>query len=49
MQRAQLLQEENDELYGLLRQGEVGKVKEEVSALRRLVQRLEGALKREYY
>jgi hypothetical protein len=45
MQRAQLLQEENDELYGLLQHGEVGKLKEEAAALRRLVQRLESALK----
>ncbi|KAJ7283976.1 hypothetical protein C8J57DRAFT_1294057 [Mycena rebaudengoi] len=44
-QRTRLLQEENDELYDLLKQGETGKLKEEVRGLRRLVQRLEGALR----
>ncbi|KAJ7180239.1 hypothetical protein C8R43DRAFT_972319 [Mycena crocata] len=44
-QRTRLLQEENDELYQLLRQGETGKLKEEVRGLRRLVERLEGALR----
>ncbi|RDB22587.1 hypothetical protein Hypma_010053 [Hypsizygus marmoreus] len=44
-QRARLLQEENDELYDLLKQGETGKLKEEVRGLRRVVERLEGALR----
>lgn len=44
-QRTRLLQEENDELYQLLKQGETGKLKEEVRGLRRLVERLEGALR----
>jgi hypothetical protein len=45
MQRARLLQEENDELYALLKQGEVAKLRDEAIALRKLAQRLEGALK----
>jgi hypothetical protein len=44
-QRARSLQEENDELYDLLKQGETGKLKEEVQGLRRLVEKLEGALR----
>lgn len=44
-QRTRLLQEENDELYELLKHGETGKLKEEVRGLRRVVGRLEGALK----
>ncbi|KAG5651966.1 hypothetical protein H0H81_006781 [Sphagnurus paluster] len=44
-QRARLLQDENDELYELLKQGETGKLKEEVRGLRRVVARLEGALR----
>ncbi|TFK75788.1 hypothetical protein BDN72DRAFT_874075 [Pluteus cervinus] len=44
-QRARLLQEENDELYELLRFSETGKLKEEVRVLRRVVSRLEGALR----
>ncbi|PCH41125.1 hypothetical protein WOLCODRAFT_137202 [Wolfiporia cocos MD-104 SS10] len=44
-QRAKILQEENDELYELLKSGETGKLKEDVHALRRVVQKLEGALK----
>jgi hypothetical protein len=40
-QRATLLQEENDELYDLLKIGETGKLKEEAS---RVVNRLEGSL-----
>jgi hypothetical protein len=44
-QRVRLLQEENDELYELLKFGETGKLKEEVRGLRRVVERLEGALK----
>lgn len=44
-QRVRLLQEENDELYELLKFGETGKLKEEVLGLRRVVERLEGALR----
>ncbi|KAF7288301.1 hypothetical protein HMN09_01410200 [Mycena chlorophos] len=44
-QRTRLLQEENDELYDLLRNSETGKLKEEVRGLRRVVDRLEGALR----
>ncbi|KAJ6515753.1 hypothetical protein C8R45DRAFT_957499 [Mycena sanguinolenta] len=44
-QRLRVLQEENDELYELLKQGETGKLKEEVGGLRRLVDRLNGALR----
>ncbi|KAJ7765012.1 hypothetical protein DFH07DRAFT_1015625 [Mycena maculata] len=44
-QRTRLLQEENDELYQLLKVGETGKLKEEVRGLRRLVERLESALR----
>lgn len=44
-QRARLLQDENEELYGLLNLGETGKLKEEVRGLRRVVDRLEGALR----
>ncbi|KZT12534.1 uncharacterized protein LAESUDRAFT_718800 [Laetiporus sulphureus 93-53] len=43
--RAKVLQEENDELYELLKVGETGRLKEDVRALRRVVQKLEGALK----
>lgn len=43
--RVALLQQENDELYGLLKGSAVGKLKEEVVALRRAVSKLEGALK----
>ena len=43
-QRAHLLQEENDELYELLKQGETGKLKDEVRGLRRAVAKLENAL-----
>ncbi|EMD40793.1 hypothetical protein CERSUDRAFT_111375 [Gelatoporia subvermispora B] len=43
--RAKVLQEENDELYELLKSGETGRLKEDVRVLRRLVERLEGALK----
>ena len=45
VQRAKILQEENDELYELLKTGETGRLKEDVRALRRVVQRLEGALR----
>jgi hypothetical protein len=44
-QWAHILQEENDELYELLKSGETGKLKEEVRGLRRVVERLEGALR----
>ncbi|KAF9247323.1 hypothetical protein BU15DRAFT_39465 [Melanogaster broomeanus] len=44
-QRVRLLQEENDELYELLKHGETGKLKEEVRGLRRVVDRLESALR----
>lgn len=47
-QRARLLQEENDELYELLRFSETGKLKEEVRGLRRLVQRLQSALRQSH-
>ena len=43
-QRARLLQEENDELYELLKLGETGKFKEEVYGLRKVVEKLQGAL-----
>lgn len=45
VQRTKLLQEENDELYELLKSGETGKLKEEVRGLRKVVDRLERALK----
>jgi hypothetical protein len=45
IQRAKLLQEENDELYEILKSGETGRLKEEVKSLRRIVGRLENALK----
>jgi len=48
-QRARLLQEENDELYEILRFSETGKLREEVRGLRRLVQRLQSALRRTYF
>ena len=44
-----LLQEENDELYDLLKQGETGKLKEEVRGLRRVVDRLESALRGDHF
>ena len=47
-QRCKILQEENDELYELLKAGETGNLKEDVRALRRVVQKLEGALKGVY-
>jgi WTAP/Mum2p family len=43
-QRAKLLQEENDELYELLKRSETGRLKEEVRGLRRAMKRMEGAL-----
>ncbi|KAK2466304.1 hypothetical protein APHAL10511_001946 [Amanita phalloides] len=47
-QRAQLLQEENDELYEILKHGETGRLKEEVRGLRRVVDRLEKALRQSH-
>ncbi|KAG6830828.1 hypothetical protein H0H92_014480 [Tricholoma furcatifolium] len=44
-QKVRLLQEENDELYDLLKSSETGRLKEEVRGLRRVVARLEGALR----
>ncbi|KAI6105811.1 hypothetical protein F5141DRAFT_1236101 [Pisolithus sp. B1] len=43
--RIRVLQEENDELYEILRCGETGKLKEEVKGLRHVVERLESALR----
>lgn len=48
-QRARLLQEENDELYQILKVKETGKLKEEVRGLRRVVQRLEGSLRGNFH
>ncbi|TFK29389.1 hypothetical protein FA15DRAFT_632435 [Coprinopsis marcescibilis] len=45
IQRSRHLQEENDELYEILKLKETGKLKEEVRGLRRVVQRLEGGLR----
>lgn len=45
IQRTRTLQEENDELYDLLRVSETGKLKEEVHHLKRTISRLERALK----
>ncbi|KAK7695936.1 hypothetical protein QCA50_000575 [Cerrena zonata] len=44
-QRVKVLQEENDELYELLKSSETGRLKDDVRALRRVVQKLEGALR----
>ncbi|CAL1700869.1 unnamed protein product [Somion occarium] len=44
-QRVKVLQEENDELYELLKSSETGHLKDDVRALRRVVQKLEGALR----
>ncbi|KAF8914021.1 hypothetical protein CPB84DRAFT_1758174 [Gymnopilus junonius] len=44
-QRARLLQEENNELYELLKHSETGNLKDEVRGLRKVVVKLEGALK----
>ena len=44
-QRARLLQEENDELYELLKRSETGNLKDEVRGLRKVVAKLEAALK----
>lgn len=47
-QRAKLLQEENDELYELLKRSETGRLKEEVRGLRRALKRMENALNGEW-
>lgn len=47
-QRVKVLQEENDELYELLKSSETGRLKDDVRALRRVVQKLEGALRGMY-
>ncbi len=44
-QRTTMLQEENDELYNVLRRAETGRLDEEVKGLRLLVGRLERALR----
>ncbi|KAF8528956.1 hypothetical protein BU17DRAFT_73199 [Hysterangium stoloniferum] len=44
-QRAKLLQEENDELFDLLKHSETGRLKEEVSGLRRAIRKMESALR----
>ncbi|KAG8760258.1 hypothetical protein FRC14_003556 [Serendipita sp. 396] len=44
-QRVTMLQEENDELYAVLRKAETGRLDEEAKALRNLVGRLESSLK----
>lgn len=44
-QRLAALQEENDELYTLLKRGTVGRLQEEVTELRTLSRKLEKALK----
>lgn len=44
-QRVKVLQDENDELYEILKSGETGRLKEDVRSLKRVVQRLEGALR----
>jgi len=43
-QRVQLLQEENDELYALLRRSETGKLRDQVASMTQMVERLEAAL-----
>ncbi|PPQ99052.1 hypothetical protein CVT24_003612 [Panaeolus cyanescens] len=44
-QRTRVLQEENDELYDLLKRSETGRLMEEVTAQQRIISRLETALK----
>lgn len=46
-QRARLVQQENDELYDILKTGETGRLKDEVRSLQRIVKQLEGALRGE--
>lgn len=48
LQRTRVLQEENDELYELLRTSETGKLKEEVRTLKRVTSRLQQALTGEF-
>lgn len=43
-----ILQEENDELYEILKAGETGRLKEDVRSLRRVSQKLETALRGVY-
>ncbi|KAF9057679.1 hypothetical protein BJ165DRAFT_1521039 [Panaeolus papilionaceus] len=44
-QRTRVLQEENDELYNLLKRSETGKLMDEVTGQQRIISRLETALK----
>lgn len=44
-QRTELLEEENEELYSVLRRSETGRLEEEVKALRKLVGKLGISLK----
>ena len=44
-QRVKTLQNENDELYDLLKKSETGRLKEEVKSLSRVVTKLESALR----
>ncbi|KAH8830456.1 hypothetical protein DL96DRAFT_1592977 [Flagelloscypha sp. PMI_526] len=44
-QRAKVLQEENEQLYDLLKLGQTGKLKEQVHGLKSVIKRLEAALK----
>ena len=44
-QRVKVLQDENDELYELLKSGETGRLKDDAQALQRVVQKLESALR----
>lgn len=44
LQRTRVLQEENDELYEILRSSETGKLKEEVRCLTSVTARMERAL-----
>jgi hypothetical protein len=46
-QRASMLQEENDELYAVLRRAETGRLDEEAKGLRKLIGKLERSLKGE--
>jgi hypothetical protein len=46
-QRASMLQEENDELYSVLRRAETGRLDEEAKGLRRLIGKLDRSLKGE--
>lgn len=44
-QRVKTVQNENDELYDLLKKSETGRLKEEVRSLSRVVNKLESALR----